>query len=602
MTIINDNTELQELVAAVPDGLKSLFVFTSAKGRDGVILDHTSAPAHVEEYGKPNFKLFGQPQLNAYAYLSGGQTKAFSMRVMPEDATYSNLVVVAKVKVDKTDVANPKMLVRFELMQHQGLNNKEDVAGLTELITVTTPDVDGFATYPLFAFYSLGRGGYGNAFRIRVLPSTQADQENDYRNIRVEVLELENSLARKEVFNGSVFPDALEGMNSIYIPDVVNDVDTGSQKLGLYTSEENFRAIYELYKAEVAPTTDITEELFSVLSGTVKGATTLIPGYSIDTASVDAAALDNPEGLPLGAGDDGAFKYDVANLADRETAIDAAYIAAFEGTTDRSILSKRRVPCEIILDAGYSDEVKRALISLMVKRYDAYCFIDGGILNTVTDAIAWGESMEGLGDRIFSKEFQHYKIRDPFTGKIIPVTITFFYALRLATHFRTNGNQVPFVGEDFATLTGAIKNSLKPVVDADDSETKEALYKLRLNYFQALSENTFVRGTQSTSQNIWSDLSEEHNMHVLLEMKRKLENMIAGLSYNFAEADDRSRFSEDANRMFEGYAGNKVRSASVSFSMNAWEEERSILHCYLGVIFRTISKRSVVEIDINKRV
>jgi hypothetical protein len=123
-----------------------------------------------------------------------------------------------------------------------------------------------------------------------------------------------------------------------------------------------------------------------------------------------------------------------------------------------------------------------------------------------------------------------------------------------------------------------------------------------LNYFQALSENTFVRGTQSTSQNIWSDLSEEHNMHVLLEMKRKLENMIAGLSYNFAEADDRSRFSEDANRMFEGYAGNKVRSASVSFSMNAWEEERSILHCYLGVIFRTISKRSVVEIDINKRV
>jgi len=45
-----------------------------------------------------------------------------------------------------------------------------------------------------------------------------------------------------------------------------------------------------------------------------------------------------------------------------------------------------------------------------------------------------------------------------------------------------------------------------------------------------------------------------------------------------------------------------VRDADVSFAMNKWEEERSILHCYLWVIFKTINKRQIIEIDINKRV
>ena len=131
---------------------------------------------------------------------------------------------------------------------------------------------------------------------------------------------------------------------------------------------------------------------------------------------------------------------------------------------------------------------------------------------------------------------------------------------------------------------------------------KEEFYKLRLNYYQAVAENKFIRGTQSTSQNIWSDLTEENNMIVLLEMKRKLEDMVAKLTYNLAEPEDRKRFEEDAQRMFATYPGNKIREFAVEFKMSAWEEERSILHCYLSVVFRTMVKRGIIEIDINKRV
>lgn len=601
MTVINDNTEFQDAAAPIDEGLRGLFVFTSGKGRDGVIIPKTSTTELVNEYGKPNHKLFGQPLYNAYAFLEAGKTKAWCMRVMPEDATYSNIVIVAKVKIDKTAPASPKMIVRFEAMQHVGLTSKDDVGSLTDLLRDDELDVDGFQTFPLFSFYSLGRGLYGDAFRIRVSAATQADKENDYRNYRIEVLELENSLTRKEVFSGAVTPDALDGMTSLYLGDVVNDPDTGSTRVGVYVVETAFTDIYELYKAEVAPDTTISEYLFSVLTGTQKDGKA-IPGYSIDSLHADAVPLDIPEGVPLFGGDDGAFKTDLANAGNREQAIDNEYIKAFNGEVDKSITSKRRTPSEIILDAGYSDEVKRALIGLINKRYDAYGFIDGGILNSVTDALAWGEAMSSLSDRVFSKQFQHYKIRDPFTGKTIPVTITFFIARKIAAHFRTAGNQQPFVGEDYALLSGHIKNSLKPVVDADDMDIKEQLYNLRLNYFQAIAENTHVRGTQSTSQNIWSDLSEENNMHVLLEMKRKLEDMVAKLTYNFAEPEDRRRFQEDAERMFANYPGTKIRSAEVKFEMNKWEEERSILHCYLSVVFRTMVKRSIVEIDINKRV
>jgi len=140
------------------------------------------------------------------------------------------------------------------------------------------------------------------------------------------------------------------------------------------------------------------------------------------------------------------------------------------------------------------------------------------------------------------------------------------------------------------------------MIDADDIDTKEALYTNRVNFFECIAEDTYVRGVQGTSQKQWSDLSEENNVAVVLEMKRILEEFVSSKLYNFAEAEDRVLFTQDADRLFADYRNKKVRSFNVYFDMNAFEEERSILHCYLAVVFRTIAKRGIIEIDINKRV
>jgi len=605
MTVINDNTVFQEdqLPSVVVEELvRSAFVFVSAKGRDGVVLEKTNEPDFLEEYGIPNFKLHGQPIYNAHAFVSQDQTKGWCMRVMPPDATYSNLCIVAKVKVDTTIPATPRLIIRFEALQHNGIDSIEDFSAVTDLLTSTTPDVDGFRTYPLMTFYSLGRGVYGDGFRMRITGATQEDIATGFRNYRFEVLELENTISQKESFTGAVYPAAIKDKLSIYISDLILDPEAGSSKIGVYLVEDSFSAIYDIYKEQVRTNTTITEDQFSILTGLNSDLTT-IDGVVFDTSNSAHVPLDAPEGIPLSGGNDGAFTYDVANLAARETAIDTAYSAAFRGTSNRTLLSKHRTPCDFILDAGYSDEVKRDLVALLTRRYDALGHIDGGILNTATDAITWGTSIASLSDRVFTKQFQHYKVRDPFSGRPIPVTITYYFAQNLARHILDNGIHTPFIGEAFAPLTGAIKNSLRPVIDADDLDLKEQFYKLRLNYFQAIAENTFVRGTQTTSQDVWSDLSEENNMGTLLEMKRMVEGLVDGLTYNFADADDRSEFTADANRLFaDGYVGTKVETASVTFSMTKWEEERSIIHCYLNVVFRTLGKRSIVEIDINKRV
>lgn len=601
-TYINDNTEFTEQVSSVDNGIRGIFLFTSSKGRDGVLLSKTNRPAYIEEYGKPDFKKWGQPGYMPYNFLSTGQTAAWCMRVMPDDATYSNSVVVAKVKVETIAGSTPvkRLLVRFEVKNISGISDLGELQPLAELMQDTDPDVDGFETYPLFVVNSLGRGVYGDSFRYKISTALQADKENEYKNYRIEVYELENVLKRKEVFEATISPDSVVSNQSLFIDDVVNDTETGSGKLNITTMVDSFNAIYELYKEQVNPDTTVTFELFDFLYGRDKD-NIAITGISYDTEHEDYVALDSVSGIPLAGGDDGAFKT-TTNAAVRDEAIITAYQKGFDGVTDRAILSKRRAPAQFIFDAGYPEEVKTSLISLIVKRYDAFGFIDAGILNSLTDALAWGASMKGFSDRIFSKEFQHFKTRDPFTGKIFPVTITYRYASQLPLHFANVGNHIPFVGEDYAALAGHIRNTLLPVVDADDIENKEALYLLRLNYFQSVAENLFVRGTQSTSQNIWSDLSEENNMHVLLEIKRMIETMVGSLAYNFAEAAERIRFRENAQRLLNPYIGTKIREGSVDFQMTPWEEERSILHCYLGVTFRTLGKRGLIEIDINKRV
>jgi hypothetical protein len=602
-TYINDNTIPTETPNPALAPVRALQVFTSAKGRDNQLIQTDTLTDYLSEYGNPNFALFGQPGYMPAAYLSTNQARVYTMRIMPDDAAYSNIIILAKVKVD-TSGTSPKLVVRYQAEFFPNVAIEDDFPAMLEAIENETPDVDGFLTYPLFVFYSAGRGVYGDMYRVRISSHTQADKDNVYKNYRIELFSTENGFDRIEMFEAALYPDAIQSRvkSSYFLEDIIHD---NSSKIKCVVYQAALEKIYNIYKASVDPATTYTTKDIDIVFGINKYSAELDPTIFIDKLAPSAVALDKIEGVVLTGGDDGVFAV-TTDPDTRAAAINAMYILAFQGKIDKRILSKRRLPCELIMDANYEDSVKRTLINLIIQRYDAYGYVDAGLLKTATEAQEWGDYMQDIGDRIFSKECQNYKIKDPYTGKVIPVTMTYFLAGNLPTHFKNVGNQVPFVGDTYARLTGYIKNSLLPVIDADDLDVKEVLYDLRVNFFQAISEDVYVRTTQSTSQfsnskTTWSDLSEENNMNVLLEMKRALEIYVAAQIYNFADFENRRKFTEDVTRMFTPYTSVKVASFDVRFEMNAWEEERSILHCYLEVVFRSITKRAIIEIDINKR-
>jgi hypothetical protein len=232
---------------------------------------------------------------------------------------------------------------------------------------------------------------------------------------------------------------------------------------------------------------------------------------------------------------------------------------------------------------------------------DCQLYLDAGIQPTTESVILWAESMKGKRGRLISTECQHYDIKDPFTGKRTTVTTTYFLASIMSKVLQENGLNTAITGEAYAKLSGHIKNSLYPIIDADDKEVKEKLYGLKVNYFEAIGENNFIRATQSTSQEINSDLSEENNMRVTLDIKRNLEAMNLSKIYNLAEPEDRKLYKEAADRLIAEYRG-MCRDAQVDFAMSKYEEERNILHCYLSIIFKSMVKVGIIEIDINPRV
>lgn len=594
-TYINDNTVFTTPTPVIEDGIRTICVFTSDQGRDNKLMLMKSLSNYIEEFGQPNFKLHGQPALMPYGFLSSDSANVYCMRVMPENAKYACVILAAEVHVDDED----KVMYIKHRTENVSISKPEELsAKMNQMLT----DAETTNIYPLMAFYCKGRGNYGNTLRVRLSSDISSDKQNSYKNFALEVLDARRGLTLKETFARLSLDEAMIVNNaSMFMEDIINDDEVGSQKIGVKVCSDAIEELVDLHNmsfdAEIKPS------LFDPLFGKDK-ANKAIPTISIINSHIEPLStnkyisLSEIEGIALSNGTDGDF---AVGASRRQENINAAFIKAFEGEIDRSILSKRRTPAELIFDAGYAEEVKSSLIGLFNKREDAYGVIDGGLLTTSTELVNWSNEMNAKGGRIFSKEAQHYQMKDPMTGKKIKVTTTYFLATKLPLHFKQVGRHIPFTGEDYAKLSGHVKNTLLPIIDADDTELKEILVDNRVNYYEAIGENNFIRGVQHTSQPIWSDLSEEHNMHVLLKMKREIENMVASLSYDFSESENRRLFTESADRLLSQYRG-MCRSASVRFDSNQFEEQRSIIHCYLEVVFKSIIKTGIVEIDINPRV
>ena len=329
-----------------------------------------------------------------------------------------------------------------------------------------------------------------------------------------------------------------------------------------------------------------------------------------DYTQSDVVYFDSVQGVKLYGGDDGYFAKPRTEVIDDENTkqwtldeeIELCYNNAFSGVYDKRILAAKRIQLTALWDANYPLSTKHVLANLAELRNDGICYLDTGIRssfgkNEVNQMI---KDYSVFNDHKIDKNIHHYYVKESTSKKRVPVTISYLLTKKYAEHILNNGFHVPFV-KDKCQLTGHVKDSLYPTVEEYESDLKELLCKNRFNYFETVDDNVYQRATQNTSQTDSSDLLEENNVVTLYEMKRIVERDISDRLYDFTDADARQRFRNVEVAKFSNWSNREVESFDIDFRMNKWEEERSIIHCYINVVFRGLQKRGILEIDINKR-
>lgn len=252
---INDNTVYTDYTADNDGIVRYLCVFASPKGRDK-LMNWKNFSEWVAEYGSPNFRLYGQAGYMPYTMLYTGLAECQCLRVVAENSTYANLILVVGYKKDSE---SKKFKLKFKLFSRKGLRKADDLETVANSMETTTPDDDGYKYLPIATFWSLGRGAYGNDFRIRISHDKGADKQNVYKNYNLDVLSTENDASILEDFNVTFYIDAADPLTrkTLYAEEIVNDeTGNGSQKINMEFFHDNYEKLFQAYSDAYYGTSD----------------------------------------------------------------------------------------------------------------------------------------------------------------------------------------------------------------------------------------------------------------------------------------------------------------------------------------------------------
>ena len=453
---INDNS-IRSYSRSYEGNCKVLAVFLSPKGKDGVIQRvDTGRDECVEKYGLGPMSIYGQPLVNAYASISTGVVSLQCLRITAKNATYANKHVYIQWRIleeanpEYDSVSNPdvpatikKMQVRFKVVVDDDLRNLSDLVDHVTAPTLTPEDESaGWQSERFISVACTGRGTWGNNVHFRIANHPRADKGNIFKNYAVSVFE---STTLKETYKATINEEAIINGNSLFIDSVINDEVNGtSNYVVVKTNPDIINTLFESYRANVDPDTELTVNTFDPLLGINKYLASSksqswddfskiagagITNFEIDTETTDIQ-LNTTLGFALESGSDGDFAYDPANLEKRQIAINDRYADAFNGKIDRNILSKNVCPLDCVFDANFpiGDDlpdrdgvvkhrnVKKALANFITTRHeDCFCFMDlNSDFATKEEAYTYSEDLDlDVNWWTFSIDAYCGKIKDP---------------------------------------------------------------------------------------------------------------------------------------------------------------------------------------------
>ena len=259
-TVINDDTYYDETVASPldPDDLpfNTCAVCGADSGIDNTFVKLTSLKTKQAIFGRGNFSKYGQPSLQS-DQLFNGSTAVWFCRVLPDNATYANVVVLAHYRSGKIldhlnqETGKIRMEVKFSVVSVDNAKTDEDIIDECELLTKDIPDAQtGYMTVPLFYMRSIGRGRYGNQYSLNLKRDAESEKEYDVKMYRYSLLSNDMMTRIINIFYGSMFQTTVNRVSTL-IEDTLDQFPTGSCPVKVHTFESNFIKLYEFYQDDI---------------------------------------------------------------------------------------------------------------------------------------------------------------------------------------------------------------------------------------------------------------------------------------------------------------------------------------------------------------
>lgn len=629
-TFLEDNTiYVDEEEAAVPNpSFNGIQVGFFEKGRDNVMLYSRNTQMFLREHGKPNYKLYGQAAYNVVNALDTNQCGMYTLRLLPEDATYANAVIMAywkesTVTTEEEDpgeegaAAKPQLFVKFTKKTIEGATTLSKLKTGVAALYGSAVDAAGYNYAPLFSVWQLGRGEYGNSTKIKFVDSMEYDTDvENYRHYQISVMEPgATGLSTVGTSDGTLCDGVLD-MNvsnlSMFLDDIVNDPETGSDKINVMVHTDTFEKLVEAYNTTYETNYATDEEntipkltdkqvdfIFGLMmDGSENGVINMVDNTTED-GYVNLASID---GFALESGSEGSLEGEAGAV---EQVKKDLLIKAFQGNIDRKLVSRFGTPADFCMDANFPEEVKRELGGFAARReYDAMTYIDSGLITTNSELLDFLQGMNGITAYNLVKECGCYNYRDTtYTGKRIDMTITHWLCKALPKHISIEAYTTPFAREDARLVAGVdfVSGTFFPQINPDDHEVKKNIYKYGANCYETVSTGVIQRSTAITTCVENSDRRLEFNEYILHRAVKIAYDILESKLYKIGEEEQRLQYQKHAEKEISYQLAAYLRTVNVQFVMTAKDERRSIMRLRMRLVFKTVITRGILEIYLDPR-
>ena len=632
----------------LPTGLSAgffgLFPIAAKRGEDNRLKLTANLPTALASFKEPNLDRYGYSYYFADRWLKGGSS-AYLCRLLPDDATYSNVLLM--IEDDSASIPSNNPLFRFEFSQEESYLQDELVFHEEKLYRAnTTVDADqpfnpvqwdevSLKPYSVKETFTIGQHvltANGSIYKLlqaysQNIPApkgpTNAYWEVILYNVGIEELfktEVKSSttFTRKD----KIFEDAEESVISFRPIGRGVDYDKLAITITLNRSLADTYA-FKVYDINVYDRDDAGSmfQLDGTISVSLDPSATDLAGESmfiehrlaryssVLRCKVDTEKLENIVLTPISQTDpdidiEDIYTYDLLNIGTGITAefangSDGSLLNSskrldldvfnglvtdfYKGLIDPRITNVKEVQAKVIFDANYPAPVVVAMNTFVTStRPDIFAYIGTGFNANEEQVLDARSGDLSFNNRNMSIKAGFYEVFDEYAGKYIKAPALLEQAYNISNSWLVNGVHVPVAGYSSRAQVSGIKAD--SLAFNPDKLYLDQFYLNQINPLIKDPSGYYMMGTLTT-QRKQSAMSNESIVNMIQVMDVELSLFCERFMFDFITPSLLARINNQVNDYFvKWYENEGVKSVNVSVSASELDEKNKQVRVTVEIV------------------